>query len=156
MLTPHVENFERGLDELKPVLPSHYEELSLHRNKGFELDPMFDRYIAKERLGEVLYITIRDKGELAGYFIGLIGPGLHYRSCFTLQTDIFYVRKEYRGNGGGMVLFRFVEAEAKRRGAHLWISGDKEHAKMHADKLHLAIGFEKIENVYGLWLKEHD
>lgn len=153
-LIAEVSSLEKGLDEIKPLLPGHYEELSLHKDRGIELDPLYDRYLAAEKLGEVLYVTLRKEGQLVGYFVGLIGPALHYKSCVTLHSDIYYVVPEHRGDGGGMILFDAVRKEAKRRGARYWMSGDKEHAHIHADRLHKMMGFEKIENVFGLWLDD--
>lgn len=154
MLTAQVESLTDGLAEIKPLLPRHYEELSLHKDRGVQLDPLYDRYLMKDAVGEVLYVTLRKQGELVGYFVGFIGPALHYASCVTLHSDIYYVVPEHRGDGGGAILFDAVRKEAKRRGARYWMSGDKEHAHLHADRLHMMMGFQKIENVFGLWLED--
>jgi hypothetical protein len=153
MITAQVETLAGGgLDELKPLLPGHYEELSLHRGKGFKLNPRYDDYLNREAQGQVLYVTLRKSGNLIGYFVGHIVPGLHYQDCLTLHSDIYYVVPEHRGDGAGLVLFNAVKKELKRRGGNLWMSGDKEFAHMHTGKLHQAIGFEKVENVYALWM----
>lgn len=153
MLTAQVESLAGGgLEELKPLLPLHYEELSLHKFHGIPLNPQYDAYLERERRGEVVYVTLRENGDLAGYFVGFVAPGLHYRDCLTLTMDIFYVVPEHRGQRAGVVLFEAVKREAVRRGVNAWFVGNKEHAKVHATALFLAMGFELSEQYYCLWL----
>lgn len=151
MITAAVEGFTERLFELKPLLPIHWEELGLDNDK-VPLDPQYDIYDTRERAGELLFVTLRESGVLIGYFIGFIAPGLHYKTCLTLHLDIFYVTPEHRGKNGGLVLFEFVKREAIRRGVQRWYVGNKEHAKVHATKLFLAMGFEHVESTYSMWL----
>lgn len=153
MITAQVESFTQGLSELQPILPKHWEELALDKDK-VPLDPQYDIYIRREEMGEVLFMTLRDAGELIGYFIGFIAPGLHYKTCLTLTMDIFYVVPEHRGKHGGVTLFEAVKKEAKRRGVQRWFVGNKEHAKVHATALFEYLGFEKVETYYSMWLGE--
>lgn len=155
MITAHIESFTERLEELKPLLPIHWEELALDKEK-VPLDPQFDIYIAREAIGQVLFVALRERGELIGYFIGFVAPGLHYRTCLTLTMDIFYVCPAHRGSKGGVVLFEAVKQEAKRRGVQRWFVGDKEHAKVHAEALFAHMGFEKVETTFSLWLGGHD
>jgi GNAT superfamily N-acetyltransferase len=151
MLTCHVESFADRLSELMPILPLHWEELALDKDK-VPLDPQYDVYIERERRGELLFMTMRHRGELVGYFIGFVAPGLHYKTCLTLTMDIFYVVPEHRGKRGGVALFSAVKEEAKRRGVRRWFVGNKEHAKVHATALFEALGFELVETYYSMWL----
>lgn len=152
MITAQVESFADRLHELKPLLPLHWAELALDKDK-VPLDPQYDVYIAREERGEVLFVTLRDAGELVGYFIGFIAPGLHYKTCLTLTMDIFYVVPQHRGKSGGVALFEAVKKEAKRRRVQRWFVGNKEHSKVHAEALFLHLGFEKVETYYSLWLE---
>lgn len=149
MLTCQIESFTEILDELKPLFPSHYEELALNKDK-VPLSPQYDIYLSKDAAGEVLTVTLRDGGKLAGYYIGFIGPGLHYSTCLTLQMDIFYVYPSFRGNGGGSILFKFVEQEAKRRGVQRMFVGSKCHKE--ASWLFEHLGYDKCEVFYTAWL----
>jgi GNAT superfamily N-acetyltransferase len=151
MLTAQVESLTEQLAELKPILPIHWEELALDKDK-VPLDPQYGVYLARDAQGEVLFVTLRDGGELMGYFIGFVAPGLHYRTCLTLTMDIFYVVPEHRGKHGGVALFEAVKKEAKRRGVNRWFVGNKEHSKVHAEALFLHLGFEKVETYYSMWL----
>lgn len=151
MITAALESFTERLAELKPILPLHYEELALDRDK-VPLDPQYEHYVARENLGELMFVTLREAGQLIGYFIGFVAPGLHYRTCLTLHMDIFYLVPQHRGKKGGMVLFDFVKQEAKRRGVQRWFVGNKEHSKVHATELFQALGFEHVESTYSMWL----
>lgn len=153
MLTAQRECFADRLDELKVLLPLHYKELALNQDK-VPLDPQYDIYIARERNGEVMFITLREAGALVGYFIGFVAPGLHYRTCLTLTMDILYVHPEKRMNGGGKVLFDFVKQEAQRRGVQRWFVGTKVHADIgpFLEKM----GFELCEKTYTQWLGDSD
>lgn len=154
MLTAQVESLTQGLPELKPLLPGHYEELSLHQFHSIPLNPQYDEYLRRDAIGMSIYVTLREDGALCGYFVGFVAPGLHYQDCLTLTLDIFYVTPEHRGNNGGVILFSAVKKEAKRRGVKAWFVGNKEHSKVHATALFEGLGFEKVETHYCLWLGE--
>jgi len=150
MITAQVEALaDGGLDELKPILPRHWEELALNKDR-VPLDPQYDIYLAREARGEIMYVTLREAGRLLGYFVGFVAPGLHYRTCLTLTMDIFYVCPEERGRRGGVTLFQEVLREAKRRGVQRVFVGSKLHKD--ASRLFEALGFEPVETYYSKWL----
>lgn len=149
MITTHLESFEERLDELKTLLPEHYKELALNQDQ-VPLDPQYGVYIERERRGELIFMVLRERGEMLGYFIGFIAPGLHYRTCLTCTMDIFYVRKDKRTGTAGVRLFRSVEAELKHRGVQRWFMGSKVHAD--ASALFKRIGAAPVETYYSKWL----
>ena len=149
MITCHVESFEERLAELQALLPLHYRELALNQDK-VPLSPLYDQYIERERAGGLLFVTLRDVGELVGYFIGFIAPGLHYSTCLTCTMDIFYVHPNKRGGSAGVRMFRFVETELKRRGVQRWFMGSKVHAD--ASALFKRIGAAPVETYYSKWI----
>lgn len=149
MLTAQVEPLTPLLDELKPFFPRHWEELALNQ-KQVPLDPQYDVYLAKDAASEITLVTLRKDGAIVGYFIGFVGPGLHYKTCLTLTMDIFYVLPEHRGEGAGFVLFKAVEAEARRRGVQRMFVGSKLHKD--ASWLFERLGYEEVERFYCLWM----
>jgi predicted GNAT superfamily acetyltransferase len=149
MITAHLESFEEGLEELKALLPLHYRELALNQDK-VPLAPQYHVYIERERAGGLVFATLRDAGELVGYFIGFIAPGLHYSTCLTCTMDIFYVRQDRRSGRCGVNLFRFVKAELVRRGVQRWFVGSKLHHD--ASALFKYLQFEPCETYYTMWL----
>jgi len=149
MITCHIESFEAHLSELQGLLPLHYQELALNQDQ-VPLDPQYEIYIERERQGGLLFVTLRDAGEMVGYYIGFIAPGLHYKTCLTCITDIFFVRPDKRNGTAGIKLFRFVEKELKRRGVQRWLTGSK--VKHDASALFEFLKFEKVEIFYSKWL----
>ena len=149
MITFEIELFTDNLPELKTILPLHYEELALDKDK-VPLSPQYNIYEAREALGELLFVTARDRGELIGYFIGFINPGLHYSTCLTCIMDIFYIHPEHRGSNFGFKLFDFVEKELKRRGVDRWYVGSKCH--LDASWLFERLGFDRVEVTYSKYM----
>lgn len=149
-LTAHVESLTDRLDELRPVLPLHWAELALNKDE-VPLDPQYSVYLDRDAAGGVVFVTLRKRGELVGYFVGFVAPGLHYQTCLTCTMDIFYVVPEHRGGSGGLVLFQAVERELKRRGVQRWFVGSKVH--MDASWLFERLGFERVEIYYSKMLE---
>lgn len=149
MITAHVESFEHNLEYLKKLLLTHYQELALNQDK-VPLSPQFDKYIAAEHRGELLFVVLRNAGQMVGYFIGFIAPGLHYSTCLTCQMDIFYVHPDHRGNGAGFQLFKFVENQLKKRKVQRMFVGSKMHKD--ASWLFEKLGYKPVETYYSTWL----
>jgi len=149
-LTAHVESLTDRLDELRPVLPLHWAELALNKDE-VPLDPQYSVYLERDAAGGIVFVTLRKRGELVGYFVGFVAPGLHYQTCLTCTMDIFYVVPEHRGGSGGLVLFQAVERELKRRGVQRWFVGSKVH--MDASWLFERLGFERVEIYYSKMLE---
>jgi len=151
MLTTAIENLTETLEEMKPLFPLHWEELALNQ-KQVPLDPQYDIYLQRDAAGQVLLVTLRKAGEMVGYFVGFLAPALHYKTCFTLTMDIFWVRPEHRGEGAGFQLFAAVEKEAKRRGVERMFVGSKCHKD--ASWLFEKLGYEEVERYYSAYWGE--
>ena len=149
MITCQVEPFPPFLEEVKPILPIHWEELALHKEK-VPLDPQYNVYLERDAQGGVISVTAREDGKLIGYFVGFIAPGLHYQRCLTCTMDIFYVHPDHRGGGTGYHLFKSAEKELKRRGVQRLFVGSKLHKD--ASWLFEKLGYEEVERYYSAWL----
>jgi|GEM_PF-785826 len=149
MITAQIEELdEETLNEAKSLLPAHYDELSEHKAQGIALDPQFDLYLARAAAGQVIYVTLRERGALIGYLVSFVAPGMHYQGCLTCTTDIFYVTPDLRGLHGGAMLFEAWKKECCRRGVKLMQIGTKtQHAK-YAGSLLEAAGFKATEVMY--------
>jgi len=150
MLTAQIERLTDVLPELKPLLPQHYDDLSLHRAHGVPLQPQFGTYLDRDAQGMVVCATLRQGGLIVGYKIGFVAPGLHYETCLTASPDIFFIAHEYRGGTGALKLFRCYEGELRRRGVSLWMDGSKNHKS--TERLFMALGFQPTETVFSKWL----
>ena len=149
MLTAQPEPFAPFLEEVKPLLPLHYEELALNRDK-VPLSTQYDEYLRRDALGMVITIALRNDGKLVGYWIGFKAPGLHYSTCLTLHMDIFFVHPDYRDGSAGVKLFKAMEKEAKRQGVQRLFVGSKVHKD--ASRLFEALKYTKVETTYSAWL----
>lgn len=140
------------LNEAKPLLPNHYDELSEHKQAGIPLDPQFDLYLARSAAGQVIYVTLRERGALIGYLVSFVAPGMHYQGCLTATTDIFYVTPDLRGLHGGALLFGAWKKECARRGVKLMQIGIKTRHAKYAGPLLEAAGFQATELMFWQFL----
>lgn len=149
MLTAQVEDFKPFLDEVKPLLPTHWQELALNKDK-VPLDPDYGFYLEQDRQGKALVITLRELGKLVGYFVGFIGKSPHYSQTLSYKMDIFYVLPEHRGHKGGFLMLNALETELKRRGVQLMFLGSKCHKS--SEWLFENFGCERIEVYFSKWI----
>jgi GNAT superfamily N-acetyltransferase len=146
-----VEPFAPFCAEVQPLLPRHWEELALNKDK-VPLDPDYQRYAELDAKGALSVVTMRRNGALVGYSIMVVTPGLHYRTCLEARMDIFWVAPEVRGRMGGLRLFRTHEKELKRRGVKRIYTGSKLHKD--SSRLFLALGYEPVETYFSKWIGE--
>lgn len=148
-LTCQPEAFEPFLREVQPLLPRHWEELALNKDK-VPLAPDYDRYLRMDREGMISVVTVRAQGALVGYSIFVVQPGFHYKTCLEARMDIFWLAPEYRGRGGGVRLFKAHEQELKRRGVQRIYAGSKLHKD--SSRLFMALGYDPIEQWFSKWI----
>lgn len=150
-LSTQVEPLSQVLEEIKPLLPRHWEELALNKD-NVPLDPDWERYASIDALGQLSIVTVRVQGRLVGYCAMVIQVGLHYRTCLEARMDVFWIAPEYRGRMGGVRLFKAVEAELKRRGVKRLYVGSKLHRD--SSRLFQAMGYTPVEQWFSKWLGE--
>ena len=148
-LSAQVEEWRIFREEVKPLLPLHWEELALDKEQ-VKLSPRWDVYDQMAANGQLSIVSIRAAGQLVGYSITMVTPGLHYSECLDARMDIFWLHPEHRGKGGGVRLFAAVESELRRRGVQRWYAGSKLHKD--TSRLFLALGFTPIETWFSKWL----
>ncbi len=149
MITVQCENFADVLEEWKLILPEHWEELALNKDK-VPLDMQYEAYHTMDALGQLFFASVRDAGELIGYFVGVISPELHYKNCLSCNMDILYVRASHRKKWGGSKLISFVKKELKRRGVKRLFGASKEHFDI--GPLFVRHGAILAEKTYLFWL----
>jgi len=119
------------IEELREILPEHYEELCV--TKDFPLMPDYEGYGRLCVAGLLKCITCRQDGKLIGYAIFIVQPHLHYMSCKTAFEDIYFLKKEFRQGRVGLKMFQFAESVLKHDGVHRIIM----HTKIHMDNSRL-------------------
>lgn len=151
MITYQEEKFSDVIEELKPVLPLHYEELAMNK-KYFTLDPDYNLYFLLEKNGTLNVVTARKDGEIVGYFWTFMRPHHHYKQNFVAEVDIYYVHPDHRGNGVGYNLFKFHEETMKKYG----VMQIANVCKMHQDHTPLfeSLGYNQVERVFTKIIKE--
>lgn len=139
------------VDELKGILDTHYEELALNKDR-VPLRPQWHVYRQREESGQLVYVTLRSAGELIGYIIMFVAPGLHYDTCLTAHMDILFVRPDRRDAAakGVLLMLDVLEAELKRRGVQRWFMGTKLHKDIGA--IFKRRKFEAVEMTYSKWI----
>jgi GNAT superfamily N-acetyltransferase len=132
------------IDELKGILPEHYDELCV--TKDF---PLLPDYVAYGRLcvADMLRcIVARADGDLVGYALFIVHPHLHYSTCKTAFEDIYFLKKEHRLGRTGIRLFQFAEEALRAEGVNRIIM----HTKIHLDnsKLFEYLGYKLTDKLY--------
>lgn len=145
MITANAESFIERVDELRGLIGVHYDKLALNKDR-VPLAPLWEVYFERERRGELLFVVLRDRGRMVGYWIAFIAPGLHYQTCLTAQMDIWNVLPEYERTRAPLILMRAVEDEYQRRGVNRAFAGEKLHRP--CGKLYLKFGYEPVETHY--------
>jgi hypothetical protein len=151
MLTAQVEKFNNDFSEISNMLTIHYEELALNKDK-VPLDPQWNLYDLHEQNDSLAYIALRESGELIGYVISIIAPGLHYKTCLTAHMDILFVRPDKRDVAakGALLLVDTLEKELRRRGVQRWFMGTKLHKDIGV--IFKRRKFIPVEMTYTKWL----
>lgn len=145
-----VERFHDVYAELLPLLHEHYDEISIHKQKGYDLKPNVALYRAMEDSGQLMMMIGRLEGQIVAYFVVFVRPSIHYLDCLEGIGDIFFVEQTRRGAMVGLNLFEVTENELKRRGVKLFMAGEK--LQFPATALFQRRGFEPIERKHAKWL----
>ena len=144
MVTYQVEKFSDCVEEIKPHLLNHYEELSV--TKTFPMDPDWDAYARSNDEGKIIIVTCRKDGELVGYIVYFLVYNLHYQTMKTALEDVYYLAKAERKGRVGIKLFKFAEQVLKDIGVDRVIYGTKIH--LDNSKLFEYLGYTVFEKLY--------
>jgi L-amino acid N-acyltransferase YncA len=148
-ITAQTESFTRARPELELLFPHHWQELALDKDK-VPLDVDWARYDALEKAGVLLFITLRQHGRIVGYYVGILMPHIHYRTCVQLSMDIYWTHPSVRGGTVARKLMSAVESEARNRGVHRIFAVSKNHKD--SSRLFSALGYRPIETVHSKWI----
>ena len=142
MTTYQRETVAQVLDEIKPLLMKHWEEIA--HFKAVPLDPDYDAYLRAEAQGKLRVFTARKDGTLVGYSVFFMG-NLHYRSARIATQDILFLLPECRGFTGYR-LIRFSDSELKAEGVEVTY----HHVKVAHDfgPLLAHMGYAPVDIIY--------
>lgn len=146
-----IELFEDVLEELKPLLQLHWEEVALYK-EDIPLDPDYDKYSELCKAGVLRIATARDDGKLVGYFISMVHAHLHYKQDIYATNDILYLDESYRGADVAIGLFSFAEEDLKALGVSVIIISMKTAKPF--DALCEVMGHTLVERTYSKYIKD--
>lgn len=133
------------LEEMKPMLQLHWEELA--NNKDVRpLNPDYDRYTQLNNLDYIRLFTVRSLGRLVGYSTWYVSYNLHYKDWMYASNDVYYLDPGYRNKGNGHIMFQETEKWLKSMGVKNVVVQDKLH-QSH-ESFFVKLGFTPIEQNY--------
>lgn len=109
--------------------------------------PAEDQFRDVEKLGRLLIVTVREEGQIVGYWVGALLPHLHYKDCGLMcYTDMYFLAPSARKGNVGIRMLALAEEEAKKRGATKFYISCKVHQN-HTELLE-RIGFKKSDFMF--------
>lgn len=143
VFTYAIETFDEVIDDIRPLLASHWDELAAYSD--IPLDPDFEFY-RRANVADVLRIyTARKNGGLIGYILmTVLKSHPHYSAQPWSVSDIVLVVKEHRTFGVGSALFDFLERDLE--GFVVQIHTKASHPELGV--LLLSRGYAPIEITY--------
>lgn len=139
------EKWRDALPEMEPILVKHWREIALGHDK-VPLDIARDRYQHLCDEGLLHVVTARDNDVLVGYHVAIVSGHLHYESTLHAITDVYFIVPKYRLGFTGIRMFRYIEAEMRKRGVKKLITATKLH--LNIGKVLSWLGFAPTETVY--------
>ena len=140
------------LNELKPLLEEHWEEVAWYQDK-IKLCPDYEKYILMQENNSLLCMTVRDdERKLIGYSINFLQYHPHYSEHIYAINDIIFVLPEHRHTEVSKTLIEATEQVLK----HLGVSVVTLHMKPEHKFMSLveSCGFQQQEYVYSKYLGE--
>ena len=107
MIAYQEETFDQVIEEIKPLLEDHWQEIALHKD-SIKLNPDYARYEQMFKNGNMRIVTARNDGKLVGYCIMMLYNHIHYKDQFMAMDDIFFIDKDYRNGLTGVKLFIII------------------------------------------------
>lgn len=137
------ETVESAWECLGPLNKSHHLELSYHSD--FKFEPEKQMYIAACKAGYYKLFTARVKGELIGYAGYFLQRHPHVNAV-QANSDVIYIRPNYRKNGIGRSLLSYSDAMLKQFGVSIVYLTLSE--KLDFSKLITPMGYTPVDRSY--------
>ncbi len=114
-MTFQVVKWREFYPEAKPLMREHWEEIAIDRER-IPLSLNEERYQQLADLGMLHVLAAREGAELAGYYVALLLPHIHYQDAGLMAfTDFYFLAPRFRRGHAGVQMF--VEAERTLREA---------------------------------------
>jgi GNAT superfamily N-acetyltransferase len=138
-----LESWEKFFADVQPLFPLHWAELARDQDI-IKLGIDNERYLAMDKAGVLHVLTVRNNGDLIGYYLAFLIPHLHYKDAGLMAfTDIYFLLPEFRRGPLGAQLFIEAERTLKERGAKKGYLSCKIHkSELDHSKLFVALDWE--------------
>ena len=144
-ITYQVEPIGGVYNEAAELLTAHWHEVAFYKDLPIKAE--MQRYLALEGNGNCVLCTVRADGRLIGYIVYLLTRNLHYGVLEALG-DLHFLHADYRKSGIGLGMFKFGEAEMRRRGVVLLIGRTKAAPELNHGAIFEHLGYDKQDIVY--------
>jgi GNAT superfamily N-acetyltransferase len=138
------ETVESAWECLTPLNKSHHLEISYHSDFKFEPDKA--SYIAADNAGVYKLFTARVNGKLIGYAGYFLIRHPHVVSVVQANSDIIYIRPDYRKLGIGRAMLDFADKQLKSMGVSIVYLTLSE--KLDFSKLITPMGYTPVDRSY--------
>jgi len=145
MIKFNVEDYTDCIDEIKPMLSSHYSEVEFYQGR-VQLNPNFEVLEVLDQAGLLFICTMRDEGKLVGYNVFSVGKAMHYKDHDYATNYTVYIDPEYRHTEETVYFFNFCEEYLKGMGVSIIQYQMKTHKTFSTLMNHL--GFENTESIF--------
>jgi GNAT superfamily N-acetyltransferase len=89
-----------------------------------------------------------DEGKVVGCLAGLLTPHFFDYSNLFFSEFMWYVKPEYRNQGGGIKLYNACLARCKERGVTRMVMGHTSYMQEDFTKLYRGLGFKYLQTHY--------
>lgn len=149
MIEYNVEFLSMCLEELKPLLTEHWEEIALNKDK-IKLNPNYKQYLDLEKAGMCHTVIARKDSKVIGYYISFIVDHMHYQDHKFAMNDIMFLHPDHRGGRTAMKLIKFAEERLRKLGVSVMTMHMKTDFPF--EPLAQACGFNKVEYNYSKYI----
>ena len=134
------------IDEMRPLLQRHWQEIALVDAFG-PVDIAEDTYRQAEQIGITrVYTARRDDGELVGYAAYFVLPNMHYRTRLMAESDVFFLSPEERRGLAGLRLLQYADKALSAEGVNVIIN--KVKLSHDCGRLFVRMGYTHFEDHY--------
>jgi len=131
------------------LIQMHWDDIAVNKDR-IKLNPDWDAYRDLEATQRLRIFTARNDGELVGYFVVLVGRGLHYKDHVFAANDIIFLHKDHRRGMAGVRLIKFAEACLMSDGVSVLTINTKTQRPF--DFVLERLGFGLVERVYSKYI----
>ena len=91
---------------------------------------------------------LEDEGCIVGILAGVVAPHFFNYENFYFHENMWFVKKDYRRSGGGLMLYRACVQRCHEKGIKRLVFGHTIQMKDEFEKIFKSLGFTYLESHY--------